>query len=136
MRKVSVVIGLCAIVAVALNLTAQAPRTELPPIMKDSSAGNQALNAAIKAGNASDVAIQAAKMEAHFTEAAAIFTKEGVDNASKMAKEIADAAGEFAKAARAGTVPEAAKVTAAINKCNGCHMQHREKVGETYRLKK
>src|SRR5436190_12278290 len=122
MRKVSVVIGLCAIVAVALNLTAQAPRTELKPIMTDVQMGSTALGQAIMAGNAADAAIQAAKLEAHFTEAAAIFTKEGVADATKMSKEIADAAGDFAKAARAGTVADAAKVKASISgKCKDCH---------------
>jgi hypothetical protein len=138
MRKVSVVIGLCAIVAVALNLTAQAPRTELKPIMLDIQAGNTALGAAITANNASDAAIQAAKLEAHFTEASAIFTKEGVPNATKMAKEIADAAGDFAKAARAGDMSGAGKAKTAIAKCKGCHDLHREGPlpDKSYKLKK
>ena len=137
MRKVSVVIGLCAIVAVALNLTAQAPRTELPPIMKDIQAGNTALTAAITAGNAADAATQAAKMETYFKEAEAIFTKEGVAPAAKMAKEIAAAASDFAKTAKAGTVPDAAKVKASIGKCKDCHAAHREQLPDkTYKLKK
>jgi hypothetical protein len=105
--------------------------------MKDIQAGNVALGAAITAGNAADAAIQAAKLEAHFTEAAAIFTKEGVENATKMSKEIADAAGDYAKAARAGDMSGAGKAKTSIAKCQACHMAHREQLPDkSYKLKK
>jgi hypothetical protein len=105
--------------------------------MQDISTASGGLTAAITAGNAADAAIQAAKLSTYFSEAAPLFAKEKVDDAAKLSREIADSAGDIAKSARAGTTPDAQKTKDAISgKCKGCHDLHREKVGETYKLKK
>ena len=61
MRKVSVLIGICMLVALALTLVAQGP--DLSPIMKDVGATNTKLNMDIMAGSGADVA---AVLSLHF----------------------------------------------------------------------
>ena len=60
MRKVSMLIGICMLVALALTLVAQGP-PDLSPIMKDVGATNGKLTMDIMAGVGADVAADAAK---------------------------------------------------------------------------
>jgi hypothetical protein len=130
MRKVLVVIAVCAIVALGLSVMgAQAPRA-LKDIMTDIQTSYQSLNMAVQGGNAAQIGTDSAKLQTLFTEAGTFFTKNKVDDAAKMAKEIADAAGDIAKS-KDGT-----KVKAGIGKCKGCHDIHREQLPDkSYKMK-
>ena len=62
MRKVSVLIGICMLVALALTLVAQAP-TDLSPIMKDVAATQTSMRMNMMNNAAADVAKDAAKLQ-------------------------------------------------------------------------
>ena len=55
MRKVSVLIGICMLVALGLTLVGQAP-TDLSPIMKDVAATQTKMQMHLMSGAAADVA--------------------------------------------------------------------------------
>jgi len=126
MRKVSVLIGICLLVALALTLTAQGP-PDLSPTMKDVGATNTKLNMDIMAGSGADVAADAAKLQADFTTAMGFFKAMKAQDAIDMAKANVDAAGEVVKAAKANNMDAAKAAAAPIGKsCKSCHSVHRE----------
>ena len=135
MRRISIVIGLCFILALALTVSGQAPR-DISAIMKEVGPMAQPLNQKIAAGDAPGVAADAAKLEGLFKEAQAFFAKDKVADAEGWAKAAAEQAGAAAKAAKAGTVDKNAK-NLGIN-CKQCHDVHREPGTEkgTFKYKK
>jgi hypothetical protein len=137
MRKVSVLIGLCMLVALALTLVAQQGAQDLPPIMKDIGATNNKLRMDMMAGAAADVAADAEKLQGNFTKAMGIFKALKAQDAVDAAKANADAAGEIVKAAKANNLEAAKAPAATIGKsCKGCHDVHREQLPDkTYKFK-
>jgi len=136
MRKTSVLIGICVLVAVGLTLAAQAP-TDLAPIMKDVAATQNKMGMDMMAGSGADVAADAQKLQQDFTQAMGFFKAMKAQDAVDMAKANADAAGEIMKAAKANTL-DAAKAPAKTIKgsCKGCHDVHREALPDkTYKFK-
>jgi len=128
MRKVSVLIGLCMLVAVALTLVAQAP-TDLSPIMKDVGATQTKMGMDMMAGNAADVAADAQKLQQDFTQAQGFFKAMKAQDSVDMAKANADAAGEIMKAAKANNLDAAKAAATTIQKsCKACHSVHREQL--------
>ena len=123
MRKVSIVIALCFVLAVALTVTGQ--QRDSDAIMKAVQPVVMGLNAKVQAGDAAGVAADAATLEGLFKEAQTYFTKEKLQQAADWAKAAADAAGAAAKAAKGGTVDKAAK-NLGIN-CKQCHDMYRQK---------
>ncbi len=136
MRKVSVLIGICMLVALALTLVAQAP-TDLSPIMKDVGATNGKLTMDLMSGAAADVAADAAKLQADFTQAMGFFKAMKAQDAVDMSKANVDAAAEVAKAAKANNMDEAKAKAGTIQKsCKACHSVHREQLPDkTYKFK-
>ena len=136
MRKVSVLIGICMLVALALTLLAQS-EADLPPIMKEVAATNQKLNADIKAGVAADVIEDAQKLSANFTKAMGVFKALKAQDAVDMAKGNVDAANEVIKAAKANDMAAVAAAAGPIGKsCKSCHAVHREQLPDkTYKFK-
>ena len=136
MRKVSVLIGICMLVALALTLLAQS-EADLPPIMKEVAATNQKLNADIKAGVAADVIADAQKLSANFTKAMGVFKALKAQDAVDMSKANVDAANEVVKAAKANDMAKAAEAAGPIGKsCKSCHAVHREQLPDkTYKFK-
>jgi hypothetical protein len=136
MRKVSVLIGICMLVALALTLIAQAP-TDLSPIMKDVAATQNKLRMDMMAGNAADVAADAQKLQQDFTQAQGFFKAMKAQDAVDMAKANADKAGEIAKAAKANNLDAAKAPAGDIQKsCKACHDVHREQLPDkTYKFK-
>src|SRR5262245_43441342 len=108
MRKVSIVIALCFVFALALSLMGQAP-PELQTAMKGIAPTFGSLGMNIDSGNAAGVATDAAKLETLFKDAESFFMKSKIQQAATWAKEASDAAGAAAKAAKAGTVDKSAK---------------------------
>jgi hypothetical protein len=136
MRKVSIVIGLCMLVALALTLVAQTA-ADLPPIMKDIQAANGSLRMNLMNGAAAEVAKDAEKLQGDFTKAMGIFKALKAQDAVDAAKANADAAGEIIKAAKGGNLDAAKAPATTIQKsCKGCHDVHREALPDkTYKFK-
>ena len=136
MRKVSVLIGICMLAALAITLFAQS-EADLPPIMKENAAANKSLQTGIMNGAAADVARDAEKLQTNFTKAMGIFKALKSDAAAALAKANVDAAGAIVKAAKANNL-EAAKAPAATiaGSCKSCHAAHREQLPDkTYKFK-
>src|ERR1051325_8426420 len=124
MRKVSIVIAICFVFALAFSLTAQNP-ADLSNVMKQVAPTWTSLQMNLDSGNAAGVATDAGKLEGLFKDAETFFTKSKMQQPAGWAKEEAEAAGAAAKAAKAGTVDKGAK--AAIGKCKQCHDVYRQK---------
>ncbi len=125
MRKVSILIGICLLAAVGLI----AKTADLDPVMKQVGPSNAALQRAVGAGSAADVATEAAKLEGLFKQTEEFMKANKVADGAGWAKDASVAAGDAAKAAKAGNMEAA---TAAANKvkgtCKGCHDVHREQL--------
>src|SRR6185369_13572426 len=136
MRKVSVLIGLCVLVALALTLLAQAP-TDLSPIMKDVAATQNKMRMDMMSGAAADVAADAQKLQQDFTQAMGFFKAMKAQDAVDAAKANADKAGEIVKAAKANNLDAAKAPAGTIQKsCKACHDVHREQLPDkTYKFK-
>lgn len=136
MRKVSMFIAGCFVFAMAISMFGQA--RNLDTIMKEigplwqGAAGAPALGSrgtAILDSATPDlakVATDAGKLQGLFTEAAAEFTKLNLAEPAKMSTDIAAAAGDLAKQAKAGKLTDAKASKTAIGQCGACHMKYRE----------
>ena len=136
MRKVSVLIGICMLVALALTLVAQAPQ-DLSPIMKDVAATQNSLNMSMMSGAAADVARDAEKLQQDFNQAAGFFKAMKAQDAVDAAMGNAKAAGEIIKAAKASNLEDAKAPAKTIKgSCKACHDVHREQLPDkTFKFK-
>jgi cytochrome c556 len=136
MRKVSLLIGICMLTALALTLWAQTAQ-DLPPIMKEVGPTQISMRKALDSKSAADVERDAAKLQGLFTKAAGIFKALKAQDAVDAASANAAAAGEIVKAAKAGNLDAAAGPAGTIQKsCKGCHDVHREQLPDkTYKFK-
>jgi cytochrome c556 len=135
MRKVSVLIGICMLVALALTLLAQAP--DLSPIMKDVAATQNSLRMNLMNNAAEEVAKDAAKLQQDFTQAMGFFKAMKAQDAVDAAKANVETAGEIVKAAKANNL-DAAKASAGTlqKSCKNCHDIHREQLPDkTFKFK-
>jgi cytochrome c556 len=132
MRKVSVLIGICMLAALAITIWAQqAPPTDLSPIMKDVGATTGKLRMDLMAGNAADVAADAEKLQGDFRQAGGFFKSKGAQDAADWAKANVQSAGAVMKAAKANNLDEAKAPAGEIQKsCKNCHDVHREGDGK------
>ena len=124
MRKVSMLIGICMLVALGLTLIAM-------------QAENLPLRKAIDAKSAADVEKEAAKMQGLFTQAAGVFKALKAQDAVDGSNNNATAAADIVKAARANDMDAADATAKAIQKsCKGCHDIHREQLPDkSYKFK-
>ena len=126
MRKVSVLIGFCMLVALGLTLVGQ--EQGLPPIMMSNRTTLMSLNMNLMSKSA-DAAADAAKLQQNFMQAGEIFKALKSDDAVALAKAQADDAGAVAKAVKANNFDAATGPAGAIQKrCGACHMAHREQL--------
>ena len=137
MRKVSVLIGICMLVALALTLVAQQAVTDLSPVMKDVQASSASMRMNMTNNAAADVAKDAAKLQDDFTKAQGFFKAMKAQDAVDMAKANADAAGDIVKAAKANNMDAAKAPADTIQKsCKSCHSVHRETLPDkTFKFK-
>src|SRR5215471_17241723 len=133
MRKVSLLIGICMLVA--LTLLAQAP--DLSPIMKDVAATQNSLRMNLMNNAAAEVAKDAAKLQEDFTKAMGFFKAMKAQDAVDAAKGNVEAAGEIVKAAKANNLDAAKASAGTIQKsCKNCHDVHREQLPDkTFKFK-
>jgi hypothetical protein len=127
MRKVSVLIGFCMLVALGLTLIGQ--EQGLPPIMQAARMTMPSLNMNLMNKNAAGLAADAEKIQQLYTQAADIFTQLKSDDAVALSKAQAADAAMVAKAAKEGNLDAAAGPAGALQKrCGTCHMAHREQL--------
>jgi hypothetical protein len=127
MRKASVLIAICFLLAVALAVRGQNQQTQDPMtrIMTQVAPAWTSLQMNLDSGNAAALATDADRLQRLFAAAERFFTGKKMQEAADWAKQSADAAGAAAKAAKAGTVDKNAK--AAIGQCKQCHDVYRQK---------
>jgi len=129
MRKVSLLIGICMLAALAITLWAQQAPTDLSPVMKDVGATTNKLRMDIMAGNAADVTADAEKLQNDFRQAGGFFKAHNAQDAADWSKANAQAAGEIMKAAKANNLDAAKAPASEIQKsCKSCHDVHREQL--------
>ena len=127
MRKVSVFIGFCMLIAVALTLVGQ--EQGLQPLMQSNRTVMPSLGMNVMAKNAAGAAADAEKLQQNFTQAGEIFKALKSESATNMANAAADNAAAVAKAVKANDWDGAANTASAVQKsCGGCHMPHREQL--------
>jgi len=126
-RKVSVSIAICFLLALALSITGQNQQSPDPlkNIMTQVDPAWTSLQKNLDSGNASGVATDAARLQRLFAAGERFFTGKNLQQAAGWAKEIANAADAAAKAAKDGTVDKNAKTE--IGKCQQCHDVYRHK---------
>ena len=135
MRRVSIVIAVCFVLALGISLIGQG--RDLDAIMKEvgplwqGAAGAPGLNAAITnpMPDYMKIATDAAKLQGLFTEAEAQFTKMKMTEAAGFAKTAAEAAGATAKEAKTGKLADAKASATSIGQCKACHAKYRESDG-------
>ena len=138
MRKVSLLIGICMLAALAITIWAQqAPPTDLSPVMKDVQATQTKMVADMMAGNGADVAADAVKLREDFTQAQGFFKAMKAQDAVDLAQGNIDAAKAVAKAAKANDMDAAKASAGTIQKsCKACHSVHREQLPDkTFKFK-
>src|SRR6185295_1945719 len=99
MRRTSILIAVCMVAAMALTLYAQ---RDIMPVMKEVGPTNGSLGKNIMAGAWADAQKDAEKLQGLFKEAGAFMKAQKQDKAVGWANEAGTAAGEVAKAAKAG----------------------------------
>lgn len=137
MRTASLLIGLCMMLAVAMNVAAYQQRTH-PEIMQDVSSTRQTLADSIEGGNAEAVVTAAERLEGYFREEAIpIYQRMNLSGAAELANKAAAAAAEAAAAGRQSNMEAAGAAHGTLRGlCGNCHMQFREKAPDgSYRFK-
>jgi cytochrome c556 len=134
MRKVSIFIAGCFILALAMGVFGQA--RDLDAIMKEIGplwtgpgglgARGARGDAAPPAPDTAKIAADAAKLQALFKEAEGQFTKLKLAEPAGMASKISDAAGNLAKEAKTGKIADLQASKTAIGQCKACHDKYRE----------
>lgn len=131
MRRVSIVIAVCFVLALAISLVGQG--RDLDAIMKEvgplwGTPQAPGLNAAITSATPdyAKIAADAAKLESLFKEAEGQFSKMKMTEAAGLAKTAGDAAGATAKEAKTGKLADAKASATAIGQCKACHAKYRE----------
>jgi hypothetical protein len=132
MRKVSVLIGICMLAALAITIWAQqAPVTDLSPVMKDVAATQAKLRMDLMSGNAADVAADAEKLQGLFRQAAGFFKAQKAQDSVDWAKANVQSAGAVMKAAKENNLDAAKAPAGDLQKsCKNCHDVHREGDGK------
>ena len=138
MRKASVLIGGCAIVALTLTMMGQQqPQQGLPPIMRDVARSVQELNRAMAATGAPIVVREAENLFQLFTKAQGFFKTQKAQDAVDLAGQQIRSATAIMEAAQANNLDGAkAPIKAMTDRCNMCHMAHREQLPDkTFKFK-
>jgi hypothetical protein len=133
MRRVSIAIAVCFVLALAISVVGQgrdldAIMKEIGPLWQTPQTG---LNAALGSPmpDYAKIAADAEKLRSLFTEAEAQFSKMKMTEAAGFAKGAADAAGATAKEAKTGKLADAKASATSIGQCKACHAKYRESDG-------
>lgn len=137
MRKVSILIGLCTIVALTLTITGQQQPQDLSPVMRDVAHSVQELNRGMAAGGAPIVVMEAQNLFQQFTKAQAFFRAQKAQDAVDLAGLQIRSATAIMEAAQSNNLDGVkAPIKAMMGRCATCHMAHREQLPDkTFRFK-
>lgn len=130
MRRVSIVIAVCFVLAIGISLVGQA--RDLDAIMKEIGplwqTPGTGLAASINSATPdyAKIATDAGRLQTLFTEAEGQFSKMKMTEAAGIAKSSADAAGALAKEAKGGKIADAKASAGSIGQCKACHAKYRE----------
>lgn len=135
MRNASFLIGLCLILALALN--GMAVQRNHADIMQEVSTVRRALQESIEDGNSAVASMEAEKLEGLFREALPIYQRMNLEAAVMIASKAAAAAAEALAAANADNLEAAGTAHGSVQKaCGNCHSQFREKAPDgSFRFK-
>ena len=136
MRKASILIGMCLMLALALNVWAY--QRSHPEIMQEVAPTRAALAESIESGDGPAAEEAAMKLQDLFAEVVPIYERMNLaPDAIMRANKAAAAAGEAAAAAKANNMEAAGVAHGMVQKaCGGCHGQFREKADDgSYRIK-
>jgi hypothetical protein len=137
MRKIAILIGLCALIASALTITGQQAPQDLSPVMKGIAHETQELNKAMNATGVPIVVQEAEKLQRLFGQAEAFFKAKNVPDAVNLAKAQQESAAAIMRIAQANNLDGAkAPIKAMMDRCQTCHMAHREQLPDkSFRFK-
>lgn len=130
MRRVSIVIAVCFVLAIGISLVGQA--RDLDAIMKEIGPlwqGNLATAINSPTPDYAKIAADADKLRGLFAEAEGQFSKMKMTEAAGFAKSASDAAGALAKEAKGGKIADAKASAGSIGQCKACHAKYRESDG-------
>jgi soluble cytochrome b562 len=131
MRRASLLIGLCLILALVINVGAAMVQRPHPEIMQGVAATRNSLQENIDGGDAAAAAADATALGGLFREAITIYESRDLEGAITIATKAAAAADEAMAAANAGNLEAAGAATGNLGKaCGRCHMQFREKAAD------
>ena len=133
MHRILVTAGVTALLAV--GALAQSD-SDYQALMKKNGATMQAVNKAIAAKDGSAVAASGKTFQETFKQVGDFWQKRNADDAVGFAKKAQAAAEGISKAGEAGDMDKAAAEVKNLQAtCGGCHMAHREKVGDNFQIK-
>ena len=137
MRRITILIGLCAVIASTLTITGQQASQDLSPIMKGVFREVRELDKAMGATGAPVVIQEAEKLQKLFSQAEAFFKTKNADDAVKLAKAQQESASAIIKFAQANNLDGAQEPIKTLKgRCQVCHMAHREQLPDkTFRFK-
>ncbi len=135
MRNASFLIGLCFVLAIALN--GRAVQRNHAEIMQEVSTTRRALQESIEGGSTAVAVMEAEKLEGLFREAIPIYESMNLESAVMIASKAAAAAAEAVAAAKAENLEAAGTAHGSVQKaCANCHSQFREKAPDgSFRFK-
>lgn len=127
MKRMVVVIGMCATLSFVLAVQAQAPR-EYTDIMKDVGRQFQALVRGLDGQDTTQVSADARKMGALFKETHEFWARRKSQDAMGWASTNEKLSNDMAAAASSGKWDDAGKLSETISKnCKSCHDAYRER---------
>jgi hypothetical protein len=134
MRRMFVLTGVATLLAAGAMAQSE---SDFQSWMKMMGPSVQGLNKDIAAKDGGAVAADTQKLQGMFKQVEDFWQKRGgADDAVGFAKKAQAATGAVAAAAAAGNFDmAAAEVKNVQANCGGCHMAHREKVGDTFKIK-
>ncbi len=133
MHRMFVVAGVTTLLAV--GALAQSD-SDYQAWMKTNGATMQAVNKDIAAKDGSAVAAGGKTFQETFKQVGDFWQKRNADDAVNFAKKAQMAAEAISKAGEAGDMDKAAAEVKNLQaNCGGCHMAHREKVGDNFKIK-
>ena len=130
--------------ALAVSLSAQAPTAgmkiasdaDYATHMKEIQQANGMLNKSIKAGDAAEAQKAAARLEVLFKNVHTYWADKKIADATTASQNIVTSLQAVQKALAANDMAAAETARASIGaNCMSCHKEHREKVGDGFRIK-
>ena len=137
MRKETLIVAMCMIIAFGMALMGQSVAEQLPPVMKEIALRMESLKKGIDSKSAVDAANDAERLQSLFIRAAGIFRANGAVKVTDSARANVGLGSEITRAVNGGNFDAAAKAAGALQKsCKTCHDRHREQLPDkTYKFK-